>query len=44
MTYAIGNPGLAWNRHNNVVGLNRLMGSQLAPLDNWIFNGIHILV
>jgi hypothetical protein len=28
---------LAWNRHNNMVGLNRLMGSH-SPSDNWISN------
>jgi hypothetical protein len=27
---------LAWDRHKNVAGLNRLMGSQPSPLDNWI--------
>jgi len=26
----------AWDRHKNGAGLNRLMGSQLSPLDNWI--------
>ena len=25
---------LAWDRHKNVVGLNRLMGSQPSPLEN----------
>jgi hypothetical protein len=30
---------LAWDRHKNVAGLNRLMGSQPSPLDNWISNG-----
>jgi hypothetical protein len=30
---------LTWDRHRNVMGLNRLMGSQPAPLYNWIFNG-----
>jgi hypothetical protein len=29
---------LALDRQRNVAGLNRLMGSQLSPLDNWIFN------
>ena len=29
---------LVWDRHKYVAGLNRLMGSQLSPLDNWIFN------
>jgi len=27
---------LSWDRHKNVVGLNRLMRSQPSPLDNWI--------
>ena len=27
---------LAWDRHKNVTGLNRLMGSQPSPLDKWI--------
>ena len=30
---------LAWDGHINVAGLNRLMGSQPSPLDNWISNG-----
>jgi len=30
---------LAWERHKNVVALNRLMESQPFPLDNWISNG-----
>ena len=25
-----------WDKHNNVAGLNLLMGSQPSPLDNWI--------
>ena len=29
---------LAWDRHSNVVELNRLMGSQPSLLDNWISN------
>ena len=29
---------LAWDNHKNVAGLNRLMGSQLSPLDNLISN------
>jgi hypothetical protein len=29
---------LAWDRHENVVGLNRLMGSLPSSLYNWIFN------
>ena len=29
----------AWDRHKNVAMLNRLMGSQPSPLDNWISNG-----
>ena len=31
MAYDVGNPGSAWDRHNNVVGLNVLKGSQLCP-------------
>jgi hypothetical protein len=27
-TYDVGNPGLAWDMHKIVVGLNRLIGSQ----------------
>jgi hypothetical protein len=27
---------LAWDRHNKVAGLNRLMESQPSPLDNWM--------
>ena len=27
---------LSWDRHKNVVELNRLMRSQPSPLDNWI--------
>ena len=30
---------LAWDRHKNVVGLNRLMAFQPSPLDNLISNG-----
>jgi hypothetical protein len=31
---------LFWDRHKNVAGLNRLMGSQSSPfVDNWISNG-----
>ena len=30
---------LAWDRHTYVAGLNRLIGSQPSPLDNWKFNG-----
>ena len=26
---------LAWDRHTNVAGVNRLMGSNPSPLDNW---------
>jgi hypothetical protein len=26
---------VAWDRHNNGVGLNRLMGSQPSHIDNW---------
>jgi hypothetical protein len=29
----------AWNRHNNVAGLNRLMGSTSSHLDNMTSNG-----
>ena len=29
---------LPWDRHKNLAGLNRLMGSQPSPLDNWISN------
>ena len=29
----------AWDRHKNVARLNRLIGSQSSPLDNWISNG-----
>ena len=27
---------MAWDRHSNGVGLNRLMGSQPSHIDNWI--------
>ena len=30
----------AWERHTKVEGLNRLMGQQPSPLDNWISNDI----
>jgi len=30
---------LVWDGHKNVAGLNRLLGSQPSPLDNWISNG-----
>ena len=30
---------MAWDRHKNVAELNRLMGFQPSPLDNWISNG-----
>jgi hypothetical protein len=30
---------LVWDRHENVEGLNWLMGSQILLLDNWISNG-----
>jgi hypothetical protein len=30
---------LACDRHKNVVGLNRLMGFNPTPLENWISNG-----
>jgi len=29
---------LSWDRHKDVVRLNRLKGFQPSPLDNWIFN------
>jgi len=29
---------LAWDRHKDVAGLNRLMGSHPSPHDNWISN------
>ena len=29
---------LAWDKHNNVAGLNQLMGSLPSPHDNWISN------
>jgi hypothetical protein len=32
---------LAWDRHTNMAGLNRLKGSQPSPPDNWISNGIY---
>ena len=36
--YDVRNPGLAWDRHKNITGLNRLMRSQSSLLDNWISN------
>jgi hypothetical protein len=30
---------LASDRQKNAVGLNRLMGSEPSPLNNWICNG-----
>ena len=30
---------LIWDRHTTVVGLNRLVGFQPSPIDNWISNG-----
>jgi len=30
---------MAWDRHKNVAGLYRLLGSQPFSLDNWISNG-----
>jgi len=30
---------LAWDRHKHVAGLNRLMGLQCSPFDNWISSG-----
>jgi hypothetical protein len=38
MTYDVGNPVLAWDRHKNVAGLNQLMGPWPSPFDNWISN------
>jgi hypothetical protein len=38
-TYDVGNPGLTWDRHKNVVWLNQLMESQPSPLDNLINKG-----
>jgi hypothetical protein len=32
---------LAWDKHTNMAGLNRLKGSQPSPPDNWISNGIY---
>jgi len=29
---------VAWDRHKNVPGLNRLMESHSSPSDNWISN------
>ena len=35
---------LAWDRHKNVAGLNRLKGSQpSSPVDNWITNNTYIV-
>ena len=42
MTYDVENHGPwfgSWDRHTNVAGLNRLMGSQPPPLNNWVSNG-----
>jgi hypothetical protein len=39
MSYGIGNPGLAWDRHKNLAGLNRSMESQPFPLYTNILNG-----
>ena len=36
MTYDVGNPGPGLARARKCDGLNRLMGSQPSPLDNWI--------
>jgi len=33
---------LAWDRHKHMAELNRLMGTQHSPLDNWVSNSIHI--
>jgi hypothetical protein len=39
MTYDVGKiQVLAWDRHYNVVGLNRLYDTKLPPLDNWRSN------
>jgi hypothetical protein len=27
---------LNWDRHKNMAGLNRLIGSQTSALDNWV--------
>ena len=35
---ALGIQVLAWDKHNNVVGLNQLMGSQPSLFYNWISN------
>jgi hypothetical protein len=40
-SYDARNPGLAWDRHKNITGLNRLMRSQSSLLDNWISNSDH---
>ena len=38
-TYDVRNPGPAWERHQNVAALNRLMGGQSSiPPDNYISN------
>jgi hypothetical protein len=34
---------LAWDRHNNVAGLKRLMGSQPSPSNNWISIYMYVL-
>jgi hypothetical protein len=26
----------SWDRHNNMAEINRIMGSQVFPFDNWI--------
>ena len=36
---ALGIQVLPWDMHKNVVGLNRLMESEPAPLNNWITHG-----
>ena len=28
---------LAWDRHRNMEGLKRFIGSQPSPIDNWMF-------
>ena len=37
-TYDVGNPCLGFGQVKNVVGLNRLLGSQPSSFDNWISN------
>ena len=30
---------LVWDRHRNVAGVNRVLGSQSFPFDNWFSIG-----